>query len=67
MTSYRITLTPLEPYFFGNEKNFNFGTTVGQKSQSNYYIKSDYTPETSIQTSGNTKIPPLAGRDLVNL
>ena len=47
MTTYRITLTPLEPYFFGNEKNFNFGTNVGQKAQSNYYIKSDYTPSQS--------------------
>lgn len=43
MKSYRITLTPLEPYFFGGERGFNFGSEKGYLKQ-RYFISSLDTP-----------------------
>ena len=45
MKKYLVRLTPLEPYFFGNEKCFSFndGNPRGQMSN-RYYIKSERTP-----------------------
>lgn len=45
MKKYLVRLTPLEPYFFGNEKCFSFddGNPRGQMSN-RYYIRSERTP-----------------------
>lgn len=44
MSKYLMTLTPREPYFFGNEKSFKYpGSTVGDESN-RYYIKSELVP-----------------------
>ena len=43
MTSFLITLEPLEPYFFGGEKNFDFGKNKRQIKQ-RYFIRSQLTP-----------------------
>ena len=44
MSSYLMTLTPQEPYFFGNEKSFKYpGTDVGNESN-RYYIRSENIP-----------------------
>lgn len=46
--TFKITFTPVEPYFFGNEKNFAF---PGQKQESiyasSYFIRSEKTPSQS--------------------
>lgn len=39
MASYLIKLTPLEPYFFGGERNFSFGKSK-KETKPSYYIKS---------------------------
>lgn len=44
MSMYLMRLTPQEPYFFGNEKTFNFpGATVADK-QNRYYIIGEKIP-----------------------
>ncbi len=43
MPSYLVRFTPLEPYFFGNEKSFAFGEVMTQKS-GNYFVSSEDTP-----------------------
>ena len=44
MNQYLMTLTPMEPYFFGNEKTFKYpGQKVGDQSN-RYYIKSEFVP-----------------------
>ena len=43
MYNYLVKFTPLEPYFFGNEKAFSFGSVNGQKN-GEYYIKSEERP-----------------------
>lgn len=46
MKSYLVTMTPLEPYFFGNEKTFAFkGTEKSAKNK--YLIKSEEKPSQS--------------------
>ncbi len=46
--TYKITFKPVEPYFFGNEKNFTF---PGQKQKSayasSYFIRSEKAPSQS--------------------
>lgn len=39
----RIILSPLEPYFFGNDRSFTYGETIIQKS-GGYFISSEYVP-----------------------
>lgn len=45
MKTYRVIFTPVEPYFFGNEKTFRFG---GERSlglyDTPYFIRSERTP-----------------------
>ncbi len=43
MKSYLVTLSPLEPYFFGGERGFGFGTVKGSLKQ-RYFISSLHTP-----------------------
>ena len=44
MSMYLMRLTPWEPYFFGNEKTFNFpGSTVADK-QNRYFIMGEKIP-----------------------
>ena len=41
MKTYLVTLTPQEPYFFGNEKTFLFDKEKNQGQRGNsYYIRS---------------------------
>lgn len=42
MQSYLVTLTPLEPYFFGGERTFHYGTETTMPDT--YYISSEKTP-----------------------
>ncbi len=42
MQSYLVTLTPLEPYFFGGERTFHYGTETTMPDT--YYIASEKTP-----------------------
>ena len=43
--TYRITFTPTEPYFFGNEKTFRFtGEKIAGQIDSPYYIRSEVLP-----------------------
>lgn len=45
MKSYLVTLTPQEPYFFGNEKTFLFDKEENQGQRGNsYFIRSERTP-----------------------
>ena len=45
MKTYLVTLTPQEPYFFGNEKTFLFEKEENQGQRGNsYYIRSERTP-----------------------
>lgn len=45
MKTYLVTLTPQEPYFFGNEKTFIFEKEKNQGQRGNsYYISSERTP-----------------------
>ena len=45
MKTYLVKLTPLEPYFFGNEKTFLFRGEKNQGQRGNsYYIRSERTP-----------------------
>lgn len=45
MKSYLVKLSPLEPYFFGNEKTFKFENENNQGQMGNsYFIKSERTP-----------------------
>ena len=45
MKTYLVTLTPQEPYFFGNEKTFLFKGEENQGQRGNsYYIRSERTP-----------------------
>lgn len=45
MKSYLVTLTPQEPYFFGNEKTFLFKEENNQGQRGNsYFIRSERTP-----------------------
>lgn len=47
MKEYLMTLTPQEPYFFGNEKNFKYpGQAVGALGNK-YFIKSELVPAQS--------------------
>ncbi len=43
MGSFLVTLSPLEPYFFGGERNFDFGQ-VRRKMKQSYFIRSQETP-----------------------
>ncbi|TYQ16302.1 UNVERIFIED_CONTAM: CRISPR-associated Cmr3 family protein [Acetivibrio alkalicellulosi] len=43
MGSYLVKFTPLEPYFFGNERAFDFGEVKPQKS-GKYFIRSEKMP-----------------------
>lgn len=43
MSTFLIKLTPLEPYFFGSERTFNFGDTK-QFSKVKYFISSNEIP-----------------------
>lgn len=43
--NYLVTFTPLEPYFFGNEKTFAFAGETGQGQKTNsYFIASEQIP-----------------------
>lgn len=45
MKQYLVTFTPMEPYFFGNEKNFKYPGQKNSGQQSNqYFIKSELVP-----------------------
>lgn len=45
MKTYLVTLTPMEPYFFGNEKTFLFDDEKNQGQRGNrYFIRSERTP-----------------------
>ena len=45
MTTYRITFTPSEPYFFGNEKTFRFpDTNIAGQFDNPYFIRSESLP-----------------------
>ena len=45
MRTYRITFTPTEPYFFGNEKTFRFPDhAVEGQFDTPYFIRSERTP-----------------------
>ena len=45
MKTYLVTLTPQEPYFFGNEKTFLFEKEKNQGQRGNsYFIRSERTP-----------------------
>lgn len=45
MKTYLVTLTPQEPFFFGNEKTFLFEKEENQGQRGNsYYIRSERTP-----------------------
>ncbi len=47
-STYKITFRPVEPYFFGNEKNFIFpGQEKGKAYASSYFIRSEKTPSQS--------------------
>ena len=53
MGAYLIKFTPLEPYFFGNEKNFGYGL----RKNKTYFIESNEVPEQSkAPTLGNILI-----------
>ena len=57
MKTYKVTFTPLEPYFFGNEKGFTYPTSKSEsvrieQGEENrftnmYYIKSELLPSQS--------------------
>ena len=48
MTKYRITFTPMEPYFLGNEKTFKYpGQENDGKYGNLYFIRSEQTPSQS--------------------
>ena len=44
MSRYLMTLTPQEPYFFGNEKTFRYPGAKSSGRGNRYYIKSEQTP-----------------------
>lgn len=45
MARYLVTFTPVEPYFFGNEKSFKYPGQRNPGQQSNqYFIRSEATP-----------------------
>ena len=43
MSIYLVRFTPLEPYFFGNEKTFGYGTVKNKT----YYVESSELPSQS--------------------
>ena len=54
MKTFLVTLKPLEPYFFGNEKNFVYPKAKDETEKANnsqlsnsYFIKSEYMPSQS--------------------
>lgn len=47
MASYKITFTPAEPWFFGNEKRFLFSNESSDSYGKQYYIKSELMPSQS--------------------
>lgn len=54
MKTYLVTFKPMEPYFFGNEKNFVYPKSKDENEKSNhstvsnsYFIKSEYVPSQS--------------------
>ncbi|MCM1363944.1 MAG: type III-B CRISPR module-associated protein Cmr3 [Faecalibacterium sp.] len=48
MAKYKITFTPVEPWFFGNEKSFSFpGQENGNAYSNQYFIKSETMPSQS--------------------
>ena len=44
MLDYLVTFTPLEPFFFGNEKTFAGPFNKGKQQANNYYIRSEDLP-----------------------
>ena len=45
MTTYRLTFTPTEPYFFGNEKTFRFpDAKIAGQFDNPYFIRSETLP-----------------------
>ncbi len=45
MTTYRLTFTPTEPYFFGNEKTFRFADAkIAGQFDNPYFIRSELIP-----------------------
>ena len=54
MKTYKVTFTPLEPYFFGNEKGFKYPVGKGEHKSGNksqftnqYFIRSERLPSQS--------------------
>ena len=48
MSTYKVTFTPNEPWFFGNEKGFRFpGQNIGNTYRNSYFIKSEPIPSQS--------------------
>lgn len=46
--NYKVILTPAEPYFFGNEKNFKYpGQNTGGAYSNSYFIRSEDMPSQS--------------------
>jgi len=44
LSIYRVMFTPMEPYFFGNEKTFRFDARPLGQYDTPYYIRSEKTP-----------------------
>lgn len=44
MQTYLIKIKPLEPYFFGGERNFGFGELKSKLSSNTYFIASETVP-----------------------
>lgn len=47
MSTYLVTFKPMEPYFFGNEKNFAYSKNDKNPVSNSYFIKSEYVPSQS--------------------
>jgi hypothetical protein len=45
--TYLVTFKPMEPYFFGNEKNFVYPGSNKNQASNSYFIKSEYLPSQS--------------------
>ena len=44
MSYYLVTFKPVQPWYFGEERSFNFGPD-SEKNDKNYYVKSRNIPQ----------------------
>ena len=77
MSSYLVTLKPMEPYFFGGERTFSFGERVNREIEvySNYFIKSDSIMSQTtllgairfliLKMNNKLNLPPFETEDLI--